>query len=289
MATTKQITQANEMLGTIIQKVGKQEYGSKAYSNPLASLKREFIDSATKIEEIYVERAIANEEDPTGVDTLARVKQDIKTKYRQKNFGKCYTISIQDNEVREGFTTKEGISKLADKKIEALNRGISVDEYKAMEGAINLIPSLTGAKKQTISDLTDLAKVKELLKLVEEHSDDMTFSSKTYCADFETDTPKERQVIFTTPKVYAQIKVELATIFNVSLAELKQRVHLVQNFTDPKVKMILADEGILRVHPTLFNHETQRNAKGMFTNHHVNVQGIFAVSEMYNAIIYGIA
>ena len=33
---TKQVLKANDILGEIIQKVGKQEYASKGYSNPLA-------------------------------------------------------------------------------------------------------------------------------------------------------------------------------------------------------------------------------------------------------------
>ena len=283
---TKQVIKDNELLGEIIQKVGKQEYASKGYSNPLAHLKRDFISAATKIEEIYVERALAQEPDPTGVDTLKRVTQEVKTKYRQENYAKCYTISISDNEVKEGFTTKEGISKLADKKIEALNRGISVDEFKAMQDTINKIPELSGIKKVTIKDPTNQENVLELIKLIEEHSDDMVFSSKDYCAEFETDVPKDKQVIFTTPKIFAECKVELAKIYNCSLIELKQRVTLVKEFTNPNVKLILADEGILRVHPTLYNNEPQRNAKGMFTNHHVNVAYVMAVSEMYGGVVY---
>ena len=283
---TKQVQVANEIIGEIIQKVGKQEYASKSYSNPLADLKRDFINSATKIEEIYVERALAQEVDPTGADTLRRVSQDIKTKYRQENYSKCYTISIQDNEVKEGFTSQAGIQKLADKKIEALNRGISVDEYKKMEETINLIPSLTNIKKTTISAITDNTGVLGLLEKIEEDSDMMTFSSKDFNTAFECDTPKDRQIIITTPQVYARIKVELAKIYNCSLIDLKKRVRLIKEFKDSKVKLLLVDEEILRIHPTLYNHETQRNAKGMFTNHHVNVSYIMAVSEMYNGVVY---
>ena len=284
--SSKQVKVANDIIGEIIQKVGKQEYASKSYSNPLADLKRDFINSATKIEEIYVERALAQEPDPTGADTLRRVSQDIKTKYRQENYSKCYTISIQDNEVKEGFTSQAGIQKLADKKIEALNRGISVDEYKKMEETINLIPSLTNIKKTTISAITDNAGVLGLLEKIEEDSDMMTFSSKDFNSTFECDTPKDRQIIITTPQVYARIKVELAKIYNCSLIDLKKRVRLIKEFKDSKVKLLLVDEEILRIHPTLYNHETQRNAKGMFTNHHVNVSYIMAVSEMYNGVVY---
>ena len=284
--SSKQVKVANDIIGEIIQKVGKQEYASKSYSNPLADLKRDFINSATKIEEIYVERALAQEADPTGVDTLRRVAQDIKTKYRQENYSKCYTISIQDNEVKEGFTSQAGIQKLADKKIEALNRGISVDEYKKMEETINLIPSLTNIKKTTISAITDNTGVLGLLEKIEEDSDMMTFSSKDFNTSFECDTPKDRQIIITTPQVYARIKAELAKIYNCSLIDLKKRVRLIKEFNNSNVKLLLVDSEILRIHPTLYNHETQRNAKGMFTNHHVNVSYIMAVSEMYNGVVY---
>lgn len=285
MARTKAVI-GNEMLGDIIQKVGKQEYASKAYSNPLSDLQREFIECATKIEEIYVERALAQEQDPTGVDTLKRVEQEIKTKYRSENYGKCYTVSISDTQVKEGFTSKEGISKLADKKIEALNRGISIDNFKKTVETINLIPTLSMIKKETIKPLLDKTGVVELMEKVQNDSDMMVYSSKEYNTQFESDTPKDKQVIFTTPQIFNRCKMELANIYNMSVAEIKQKVKFVDKFTDDNVKMILCDEGILRIHPTLYNHEPQRNAKGMFTNHHVNVSGIYAVSEMYNAVVY---
>lgn len=281
------ITKANEMIGEIIQKVGKQEYASKGYSNPLAHLKREFIDSATKIEEIYVERAARQEKDPTGADTLKRVAQEIKTKYHMENKGGCYTVSVQDNEVKEGFTSRGGIQKLADKKIESLNRGISIDEFKDMQDTINLIHALPTIKKTTLSaDVTTKNGVLDLLEGVEFDSANMVYSSKEYNTEFENDIPVSKQRIFTTPRVYAQIKRQLAEIFNVSLVELSGRVTLVKEFSNPKVKLMLCDEDILRIHPTLYNNEPQRNGKGMFTNHHCNVAYIMSVSEMYGAVVY---
>ncbi|MGM9544663.1 MAG: hypothetical protein ACI3T9_06730 [Romboutsia timonensis] len=280
------IERANLLIGEIIDKVGKQEYSSKGYSNPLSGLKRDFIENATTIEEIYVERALAGEPDPEGADTLKRVKQDVKTKYRKQNYAKCYTITISDEDVKEGFTSKGGIQKLANKKIEALNRGVSVDEFYKMQELINTIPTMENLKIEIIQDPSTNEGVLNLIKKVEEHSDDMVFSSKDYCSNFECDIPKERQLIITTPKVYANCKVELAKIYNCSLIELKQRVVLIKAFDDETVKMLLVDRELLRVHPTLYNLETQRNAKGMFTNYHLNVAYIMATSEMYGGVIY---
>lgn len=287
MASAKTLTQANELIGEIIQKVGKQEYASKGYSNPLAHLKRGFIDNATKIEEIYVARALAQTKDPTGLDTLKRVTQDIKTKYYQENYTQVYSVTISDQEVKEGFTSKDGIEKLADKKIEALNRGSSVDEYNKMQETISLIPTMTPIKKVTLTNSLDTKEgVLDLLELVEFDSSNMIYSSKEYNTEFENDIPKDKQMIFTTPKTYAKIKRQLAEIFNVSLVDLARRVTLIKEFGDNTTQLILADEDILRVHPTLYNHGLQPNAKYMYTNHHLNVGYILAVCEMYGAVVY---
>ena len=42
----------NEFLGSVVEKIGKQEYSSRAYQNPLAQFKKGFIENANEIEEI---------------------------------------------------------------------------------------------------------------------------------------------------------------------------------------------------------------------------------------------
>ena len=40
------------------------------------------------------------------------------------------------------------------------------------------------------------------------------------------------------------------------------------------------------VFDTLYNLEPQRNAKGMFTNHHLNVEKIISTSNMFTVAVY---
>ena len=111
-----QITK-QEFLGNVVDKIGRQVYSSSAYLNPLSRFKKGFIENASDIEEIYVARIAGTVQDYDGADTLKRIKPTVKTQYHKQNFGKCYTASISDKQVRKGFRTQEGVKKLADEII----------------------------------------------------------------------------------------------------------------------------------------------------------------------------
>ena len=55
---------------------------------------------------------------------------------------------------------------------------------------------------------------------------------------------------------------------------------------NPTVQAMLLEQNALMVFDTLYNMEPQRNAKGMFTNHHLNVEKIISTSNMFNVAVY---
>ena len=103
------VDQLNEFLSTVVNKIGRQEWSSKAYSNPLGKFKKGFIEHANEIEEIYVQRVAGLTQDKTGETTLKRVKPTVKALYHTQNFGKCYTATISDKQVRQAFQSQEGV------------------------------------------------------------------------------------------------------------------------------------------------------------------------------------
>ena len=56
MATpnTNNLNTMNEFLETVVNKIGRQEWASRAYVNPLTRFKKGFIENANEIEEIYL-------------------------------------------------------------------------------------------------------------------------------------------------------------------------------------------------------------------------------------------
>ena len=133
------INKKNEFLGSLVNKIGRQEYASKAYLNPLAKFKKGFIDNANEIEEIYVARVQGLSQDLDGTTTLKRVKPDVKTLYHNQEYGKCYTATITDKQVRQAFTSKDGVKRIADEILSQQHTGVEYDEYVAMKKAIDAL------------------------------------------------------------------------------------------------------------------------------------------------------
>lgn len=284
--SSSKLNTQNEFLGSLVEKIGRQEYSSRAYMNPLAKFKKGFIENASEIEEIYVARVQGVAQDLDGTDTLKRVKPNITTQYHKQNFGKCYTATISDQQVRRAFTTKDGVRKIADEILTQLQTGYEYDEYIQMRD--NMVDLIDGTPcKVQISSITDNTTAKAFTKQVKKHVADMKFRSTRY-STVERHCQEKDLVLVLRSGLLAEIDVELlATAFNVSLTDVPTMVVEVDDFTGyPNVQAMLIEKEALMVFDTLYNLEPQRNAKGMFTNHHLNVEKIISTSNMYNVAVY---
>ena len=284
------INKKNEFLGSLVNKIGRQEYSSKAYLNPLAKFKKGFIDNANEIEEIYVARVQGLSQDLDGTTTLKRVKPDVKTLYHNQEYGKCYTATITDKQVRQAFTTKDGIKRIADEILSQQHTGVEYDEYVAMKKAINdFAAAVPETAKRTITEVTNQTTAKDFVKKIKKDIGKMQFRSTNYC-QYEQHSKAEDLVLFIHIDYQAEIDVELlATAFNIDKAELNTRVVYVDGFANTKLRAVLLDVGAIKVFDTLYNNEQQRNAQGMFTNYHLNVEKIVSYSTLYNGASYSIA
>lgn len=277
----------NEFLGTVVQKIGRQEYSSKSYKNPLAVFKNGFITNANEIEEIYVARVQMLVQDYTGVDTLKRVLPIVDTAYHKQNYAGVYTVSVSDAQVRRAFTTDGGVKKIADEMLNQMQTGYEYDEFVAMKENISDAVNFTNAKRVPIEAITDQQTAMEFAKEIKKASKKMTFRNTLFCK-YETNTEFSDQVLILDSDIVADSDIELMlfTIFGKDKLKLPTTVVEIDGFSNPEVKGMLVDKGIMKCFDTLYNVEPQRNAKGMFTNHHLNTEKIISLSDMYNACIF---
>ena len=284
--TTTFTPTANGYLSELVNKIGRQEYASKTYSNPLASLKGGFIANASDIEEIYVSRLNGIAQNLDGTSNFDKTKADVKTCYHKQNYSKLYTTTVSDKQVRQAFTTSGGVKALADEIITQLHTGAQYDEYVVMRDNLKDIIGRDNIKKIETTPVTDNATAKDFVKKLKTVVSKMSFRNQDYC-EFETSANLNELILFVKPEMLAEIDVELlASAFNVSSVDIKTRVFVVDTFGDETTEALLIDKNAFKVHPTLYNLETARNAQGMFTNYHLNVEYIVSTSTMYNACLF---
>lgn len=285
-----------EFLNSVINKIGRQIFSSTAYQNPLKRLKKGFIDNANEIEEIYVARAIGHAYDPNGEGNLDRVKPNVKTQYHQESKDIDYTVTVSDKQVRKGFTSKEGVNKVANEIIQSLHTGAEYEEYENMLKVIRDIAVGTPeTAKRTVDEITDLQTAKAFTKKVKKDIKAMADRSTTY-AKYENHCKASDLVLFLNKEWAVEIDVEfLASTFNKSIAEITEstiiEIPILKNEdgTDSKIRAVLCDERAIQIYDTYYAIESARNAKGKFTNQHLSTEKIYSYSNMVNVATYSIA
>lgn len=276
-----------EFLNSVINKIGKQQYSTTAYVNPLKRLKKGFIENANEIEEIYVSRATGFAYDPNGEGTLDRVKPDVKTQYHQVDYAFDFGVSVHDKQVRKGFTTSQGVSRLASEIIESMHTGAEYDEFTKTLELLDTIAKESKYKLQ-VTDVTNNESAKEFTKIIKKHIKDMGYRSTKY-ATYENHCKPSNMVLFLNSEWSVEMDVELlASAFNMSKQEINECTIIeIPNLpTASTVKAILCDERALQIYDTYYGVEMQRNAKGKFTNHWLSTEKIFSWSNLVNIAVF---
>lgn len=278
-----------EFLNSVVNKIGKQIYSTTAYNNPLKRIKKGFIANANEIEEIYIARAVGTNYDPDGQGALDRVKPDVKTQYHQVDYEKDFQVTIQDKQVRKGFTTDGGVTRIANEIMESLHTGAEYEEYLKCIEILDTIATNSKYKKE-VADVVDNATAKAFVKELKKTIKHMGLRSETF-ATYENHCKPSDMILFLNMDWAIEMDVEmLATAFNMSKQEINECtiIEIPSLTTNPNTKAILCDERALQIYDTYYGLEPQRNAKGKFTNHFLSTEKIFSWSNLVNIAVFNI-
>lgn len=280
-----------EFLNSVINKIGKQTYSDQAYSNPLKRFKGEFVETATDIEEIYVGRVEDTGYDVDGKGVLDRVKPQVAVQYHTNEIEHAYKVTIQDKMMRKGFTTKGGISKMADHIMQSMHNGANLDEY---QDVIDVLVALCGAKTAsntiTVPAVKDEETAKSFTKEVKKIIPKMGEWNNLYSKK-PNFAPIGRLVMFLDSDVDVEVSTEyLASLFNMTVAQLNDTTKII--VPNLKAKLggnqfaVLLDERCLKINPSYYNCESIRNTRGKFTNYDLVTNLFKSYTDWFQFVVF---
>ena len=262
-----------EFLNSVLSKIGQQEFSNKTYNNPLKRLRGKFIEGATDIEEIYVDRAEDGGYDREGQGVLDRVKPSVTVQYHTNTVEHGYKVTVHNKEMRKGFLNANGLATMAQAIINSLHTGQELDDY---QDCINTLKALTNAPKGTkqnvitvspvLDENTSKAFTKTIKKTVHKMKDWGTvFSDKGSYAD-----PNEL-ILFIDSDTDVEVQIEhLASAFNMSVAELNELSKIV--IPNMKEKLgnntiaVLSHYKCIKINPCYYDLDSIKNTKYSFIN-----------------------
>lgn len=247
----------NEFVNALVNRIALVSVTSRRYSNPLAWAKKGVFENGETEEEVFVNAAQGKPYDCNGeaLDMFKLYKGDVRSAFHSLNLQSYYPISINDQELRLAFMTRDGVTDLISRKVESLYSGLNYDEYimtKYIVARLYLGGMLTPV---AVTAATDEASQKAITKSIKATTNKFQFYSTNYnIAGVNNFTPPENLRIMMTADFDAANDVDvLASAFNIDKVEFIGRRAMVDTFQfndnelDRLDTLLAKDKGYTRI------------------------------------------
>lgn len=221
---------SNYFLGELLNRIARVVIDSSTFNNPYRNLKKGYLDFGESVEQIFVNIANAYQYTPEDAekDEFRRSLPDVKKVMHILNWRVVYPITIQDEDLKLAFLSKEGLNNFISKLVDSVYQASEYDEFLLFKYLI-----IKGVNNGVIKPVNITGNITASASTFRGVSNMLTFRTNKYnYAGVSNNTPKERQVIFMSASFNAKYDVEvLAGAFNMDKADFIGKLFLIDDFT----------------------------------------------------------
>lgn len=288
----------NEFVGNLINRIAFTIISNRSFDNPLRLLKKGSVPLGTDIQDIYTNPATAEKYELSNAEMaklLTITDPDTHVAYYRRNRQDLYTKTIAREALRGAFVSWDKFNQFIEGIVTALYSGNYIDEFKYTKSMVDGAYDNNKAIIEIVDDPIDEASEKALVKKVRSLFMKMTLPSTNYNAysklnpnkgTITTWTTSERIIFITTADLISSIDVDLlSAAFNMDKTNFLGRVIVVDEFENPQIKGVIADESWLQIYDNLLRFDEFYNARVMAWNEYLHAWGTFAISPFANAVI----
>lgn len=213
----------NEFINALVNRIGRVVITSRLYQNPWAFAKKGILDFGETIEEIFVDLAKAHPYKPEreGADVWKRNKPDVSTMFHSMNSQVFYPVTISEAQLRQAFTSMDGVTNLIARIVDSLYSAANYDEFIMMKYIIARL-ALSGALPVIgVTGIDTEADTKATLKRMRATASKMAYMSTDYTiAGVRNYVDKGDLYVITTADFNATADLDaLAYAFNIDRAD----------------------------------------------------------------------
>ena len=304
---------ANEFISSLVNRIALVRVNSVTFNNEYAELKKGFLQMGETVEEVFINLTKAREFSPekAAARELKRSLPDVRTAFHTINWKTQYPMTIQYEDLRQAFTSPDGVTDLIAKLVASLNQSAEYDEYLLFKYL--MIKAITKGKMKPAA--IDAANPKDAAVKFRGYSNRLTFVSPDFnAAAVHTTTPRADQYIFMDANFNAEFDVEvLSAAFNMDKADFMGHLKLVDNWDTfdnerfdvirtnttmleevtqdelnimKKVKAVIVDKEWFQIYDNLATMSEANVASGLYWNYFYNVWKTVSSSPFSNALVF---
>lgn len=223
---------ANEFINALLNRIALVAIKSATFNNPYRDLKKGYLEFGEVVEEIFVDIAKVTlyKKESVNAEEFKRTIPDVKTAFHATNWRVKYPVTIEDEELRQAFTSIEGVSDMIARIVDAMYRANEYDEFLLFK--YMLIKGFNAADIKTV-ELPNASTLTTYAAEFRGLSNEMLFLTNKYNSyGVRNNTPRDRQRIFMDARFNAAFDVTvLAAAFNMDKAEFLSKLTLIDDWT----------------------------------------------------------
>ena len=303
---------ANEFITSLVNRIAAVRIKSADFNNKYANLKKGYLEFGDTIVEYFVQIAKAREFSAEKAEKreFKRTIPDVRAAFHVINYKVQYPITIENEELRQAFTSFSGVEDLIAKIINSVTVAAEYDEFLLFKYLI--IKAVSHGKMYPVG--VNGADLKNYAVTFRSLANKLEFISTKYNdAGVHTNTDKKSLRIFMDADFNADFDVNvLASAFNMDKADFIGKLQLIDDWTSfdndrfdviregsdcieevtadelalmAKVKAIIIDEEWFQVYDKLSMFSETYVASGLYWNYFYNIWKSISSSPFSNAIV----
>lgn len=275
----------NEIVPSLINRIGMQTVDSIAWRNPLARFKKEPMRYGETHEETYVNMCKGHVYDSQTDFNYAfqQYQSYIMSVFHNVNLEIQYPVTVTYDNLRKAFTSEYGIRDMIMAKMESAITAANWDEYLAMRDLINVGYEKEVLPAVTVDAVVDEATAKKLLIEVKRAVGEFGFPlPENNTAGATSHAMPYNLIWITTPNVNAQVSVDaLAYAFHLDRAEVEVQTVIVDKFANTAIQGVLCDVRFFNVRDQFKEMTDQRLANVLSWNYFYTQVEMVSASPFY--------
>lgn len=305
-------TLANTFVNALVNRIALVKVKSAIFNNAYAELKKGYLEYGETVEEVFVgiTKARIFSAEKAEARELKRTLPDVRSAFHAINWRVQYPVTIQNDELRQAFTSMQGVQDLIARIVDAVYTAAEYDEYLLFKYL--LIKAISKGKLAPVA--FDSANMNNAATAFRGVSNKMTFMRTDYnSAGVTTATPKDDQYIFMDADFNARFDVEvLARAFNMDNAKFMGKLHLIDDWTTfdnerfaaireesdmieevtedelallADVKAVILDKEWFQVYDNLTQFTEKYVSSGLYWNYFLTIWKTVSSSPFSNAVV----
>ena len=306
----------NAFASTLVNRIIFEVVKSKEYENPWAQFKAGFLEFGETVEEIFVNLASVRQYAPANSPSTIyqRTIPSIYAGYHSMNIQVEYPLTISEDQLRQAFTSINGVSDLIKGCITSLITAMNYDEFNVMKYMLGKL-ALDGKIKVVEIDTPSNSTGHAIVTSIKSVSNKFEFLSDEYnYAKVKNNVLKNEQYLLEQSDLNAMIDVNvLASAFNMDKAEFLGHVVTFDSIgtldndrldiilaSDPnyttltstqlgylaKIRAILCAKRFFMIYDNLQKMTEAYNGDGLYMNYFLHKWQTMSTSPFENAVLF---